>query len=124
MVSRVVRVRTIGGNVLHVRDGERSVQSAPAVIFGTDNSFLIYLFCCWHQVPKEVASEELSDDWTCADNTWDPSQNSCDFSQEYSNNHMVEVLKTQVCEHNGHVPNLIFYTLQVIPSVPCFSAWK
>ena len=52
---------------------------------------------CRHlQVPYTLVDEDIPDDWSCADNVWDPSHRSCDVPQALSDERIDEILLQQV----------------------------
>lgn len=48
------------------------------------------------QVPYNIEDADISDDWTCADNQWDPAHNHCTVPQELSNDQIDQILHAQV----------------------------
>lgn len=57
------------------------------------------------QVPYNIEDADISDDWTCADNQWDPAHNSCTVPQELSNDQIDQILHAQVCP----IKSLVLY---------------
>ncbi len=49
------------------------------------------------QVPYNIEDADISDDWTCAENMWDPAHMSCSIPQELSNDQIDQILHAQVC---------------------------
>jgi hypothetical protein len=56
------------------------MEDSPAA--GEGKKFVQCCFCNkWRQLPYHVDDEELSDDWQCSKNLWDPESASCDAAQ-------------------------------------------
>ena len=53
-------------------------------------------WCGFAQVPYTLVDEDIPDDWSCADNVWDPGHRSCDVPQALSDERIDEILLQQV----------------------------
>ena len=50
------------------------------------------------QVPYTLQDDQISDDWQCADNTWDQAFNSCSVPQALSDEEIDAILAKQVSQ--------------------------
>lgn len=53
------------------------------------------------QVPFTLQDNDLSDDWECSGNIWDPRRAECSVPQELTNQEIDEILAQQVRVRNG-----------------------
>ena len=87
------------------------------------NQKWVQCFKCqkWRQVPYTLTDDQLTDEWECKSNVWDPQRSSCEAPQALSDKAIDEILALQVrTQHSKRLAGMWSGVAQAaFEDVPC-----